>query len=62
MAKLYLKFENSVLKEITMNQAPTTIGRLPDNTVQIDNLAVSGHHAKITWDKDHYEIEEWNVR
>ena len=58
MAKLYLKFENSVLKEITMNQAPTTIGRLPDNTVQIDNLAVSGHHAKITWDKDHYDIED----
>ncbi|HKT50772.1 MAG TPA: FHA domain-containing protein [Candidatus Angelobacter sp.] len=58
MAKLYLKFENSVLKEITMNQAPTTIGRLPDNTVQIDNLAVSGHHARITWDKDHYEIED----
>ena len=58
MAKLYLKFDNSVLKEITMNQAPTTIGRLPDNTVQIDNLAVSGHHAKITWDKDHYEIED----
>jgi pSer/pThr/pTyr-binding forkhead associated (FHA) protein len=58
MAKLYLKFENSVLKEITMNQAPTTIGRLPDNTVQIDNLAVSGHHARITWENDHYQIED----
>jgi pSer/pThr/pTyr-binding forkhead associated (FHA) protein len=58
MAKLYLKFENSVLKEITLNQAATTIGRLPDNTVQIDNLAVSGHHARITWEADHYEIED----
>lgn len=58
MAKLYLKFESSVLKEITLSQAPATIGRLPDNTVQIDNLAVSGHHARITWDKDHYEIED----
>ena len=58
MAKLYLKFENSVLKEITMSQAPTTIGRLPDNTIQIDNLAVSGHHARITWANDHYEIED----
>ncbi len=58
MAKLYLKFESSVLKEITLSQAPTTIGRLPDNTVQIDNLAVSGHHARITWDTDHYEIED----
>ena len=58
MAKLYLKFENSLLKEIRLNQAPTTIGRLPDNTVQIDNLAVSGHHARITWENDHYEIED----
>lgn len=58
MAKLYLKFDSSVLKEITLSQAPATIGRLPDNTVQIDNLAVSGHHARITWDKDHYEIED----
>ncbi len=58
MAKLYLKFDQSVLKEITLSQAPTTIGRLPDNTMQIDNLAVSGHHARITWEKDHYEIED----
>jgi len=58
MAKLYLKFENSVLKEITLSQAATTIGRLPDNTLQIDNLAVSGHHARITWEADHYEIED----
>ncbi|HYX52774.1 MAG TPA: FHA domain-containing protein [Candidatus Limnocylindrales bacterium] len=58
MAKLYLKFDQSVLKEITLSQAPTTIGRLPDNSVQIDNLAVSGHHARITWEKDHYEIED----
>ncbi|HEX2328495.1 MAG TPA: FHA domain-containing protein [Candidatus Angelobacter sp.] len=58
MAKLYLKFDQSVLKEITLSQASTTIGRLPDNGVQIDNLAVSGHHARITWEKDHYEIED----
>lgn len=58
MAKLYLKFDQSVLKELTLSQAATTIGRLPDNSVQIDNLAVSGHHARITWEKDHYEIED----
>lgn len=58
MAKLYLKFEQSVLKEVTLSQAATTIGRLPDNTVQIDNLAVSGHHARISWNQDHYEIED----
>lgn len=58
MAKLYLKFDNSLLKEITLSQAATTIGRLPDNTLQIDNLAVSGHHARITWDQNHYVIED----
>jgi FHA domain len=58
MAKLYLKFDQSVLKEVPLAQAPTTIGRLPDNTLQIDNLAVSGHHAKIYWSEGHYVIED----
>ncbi|HEX7289257.1 MAG TPA: FHA domain-containing protein [Candidatus Angelobacter sp.] len=58
MAKLYLKFDNSVLKEITLSQAATTIGRLPDNTLQIDNLAVSGHHARISWEQGFYVIED----
>ncbi len=60
MAKLALKFEDKVLKEITLGQGLVTIGRLPDNTVQIDNLAVSGHHAKIYWETDHYVIEDNN--
>ena len=58
MAKLALKFEDKVLKEITLGQSLVTIGRLPDNTVQIDNLAVSGHHAKIYWETDHYVVED----
>jgi pSer/pThr/pTyr-binding forkhead associated (FHA) protein len=58
VAKLYLKFDNSVLREITLSQAATTIGRLPDNTLQIDNLAVSGHHARISWEQGFYVIED----
>src|SRR5215467_1725490 len=60
MAKLYLKFEQSdqVLNELVLTQAATTIGRLPDNNLRIDNLAVSGHHARITWEKDHYVVED----
>jgi predicted component of type VI protein secretion system len=58
MAKLYLKFDQSVLKEIPLTQAAATIGRLPDNTLQIDNLAVSGHHARIYWNEGHYVIED----
>ena len=58
MAKLYLKFGDSVLKEHILPQAATTIGRLPDNSLQIDNLAVSGHHAKVFWNDGHFEIED----
>ena len=60
MAKLFLKFEDSVLKEVPLSQNPVTIGRLPDNVIQIDNLAVSGHHAKIYWESDHYVLEDNN--
>src|SRR5260370_41507057 len=48
MAKLYLKFEQQLLKEVTLEPGTLTIGRLPDNKLQIDNLAVSGPHAKVT--------------
>jgi len=59
MAKLYLKFEQQTLKEVPAGQNTViTIGRLPDNSLQIDNLAVSGHHAKIYWDADRYVVED----
>ena len=60
MAKLFLKFEAAVLKEFALAQGVVTIGRLPDNLIQIDNLAVSGHHAKIYWETDHYVLEDNN--
>ena len=61
MAKLYLKFEQAVLKEVTVTQGGmVTVGRLPDNMIQVDNLAVSGHHAKIYWETDHYVVEDNN--
>lgn len=59
MAKLYLKFEQQLLKEFTVSQGgAVTIGRLPDNMIEIDNLAVSGHHARIFWEGDHYVLED----
>ncbi len=60
MAKLYLKYEQAVLKEFSLSEGVVTIGRLPDNLIQVDNLAVSGHHAKIYWDVDHYALEDNN--
>src|SRR5687768_6257998 len=46
MPKLTLQFEGRLLKEYSVGVG-LTIGRLPDNSVVIDNPAVSGHHARI---------------
>ena len=47
MAKLILSMDNLMLKEITLTKERTTIGRKPQNDIQIDNLAISGEHAAI---------------
>ncbi|PCI06898.1 MAG: hypothetical protein COB77_05780 [Gammaproteobacteria bacterium] len=47
MAKLVLSFNGVIAKEYELNKEILTIGRKPDNDIHIDNLAVSGHHAKI---------------
>jgi predicted component of type VI protein secretion system len=58
MPKLLLKFNAAVLKEIPIEKTPLTIGRKPDNDIIIDNLAVSGHHAKIVLQGSVYTIED----
>ncbi len=47
MARLILTFNKQVIKEIPALKESITIGRNEDNTVVIDNLAVSGYHARI---------------
>jgi len=48
MPKLTLKFKNSTLGDFPLQTGHSlTIGRRRNNHVVIDNLAVSGHHAKI---------------
>jgi len=57
MAKLVLKFDEHVLGEYPLD-AEVTIGRLPDNTLVIDNPAVSGHHARVVLEGEDYIIED----
>jgi len=45
--KLILKFKDSVISEYELDQEETTIGRKPENDIHIDNLAVSGRHARV---------------
>src|SRR3990172_1339091 len=47
MAKLILRMDGLILKNYTLAKELTTIGRKPQNDIQIDNLAVSGEHAVV---------------
>jgi len=47
MAKLILSMDGLVLKEIALDKERLSIGRKPQNDIQIDNLAISGEHAVI---------------
>ena len=47
MAKLVLSLNGVVQREHQLNKERMTVGRKPDNDIQIDNLAVSGKHALI---------------
>ena len=47
MAKLILAFNKQVIKEYPFTKDSITMGRQEDNSIVIDNLAVSGYHAKI---------------
>ena len=47
MAKLILSMDGLVLKEIPLVKERMSIGRRPNNDIQIDNLAISGEHAAV---------------
>lgn len=45
--KLEFSFNSSKLAEFLLDKEVMTIGRKEDNDIRIENLAVSGHHARI---------------
>ena len=45
--KLTLKFGESILGEYPLDKETLTIGRKPNNDITVENLAVSGHHARV---------------
>ena len=47
MARLILTFNKQVIKEYPAQKESVTIGRNDDNTIVIDNLAVSGYHTRV---------------
>ena len=58
MAKIVLWFGAQVLKEYELGPQSVKIGRLPDNTVVIDNPAVSSHHARVIHEGGRFVIED----
>jgi len=47
MAQLTLKFKDLILKDVQLADQGKTIGREPGNDVIVENLLVSGYHARI---------------
>ena len=47
MARLILMFNKQVIKEYPLLKDSITIGRNEDNIIAVDNLAVSGYHARV---------------
>lgn len=58
MPKLTLKFDERELRECAVGTHSVSIGRLPDNMIVIDNPAVSGRHARVFREGNHYVVED----
>lgn len=63
MPFLILKSKDSVIERISLNyDKGLNIGMLPDNDLIIDDPAISGHHAEIEAEGDHFYITDRQSR
>jgi predicted component of type VI protein secretion system len=63
MSKLILMFKNMILNAYPLNEGEgLTIGRHPENDIVIQNLAVSGHHARIDRRDGHIQLTDLNSK
>lgn len=58
MAKLLLKFRGQIIREIPLDKAYITVGRIEGNEIIINNLGVSRHHARILREGGEFFIED----
>ena len=47
MTTIQISYNGQIVEDMSLTKETTTIGRKSDNDIHLDNLAVSGHHAKI---------------
>ena len=60
MARLVTISETMEGKVFELTEDKLTIGRLPDNTIRIEENSVSGHHAVLTLSRDDYSCRDLN--
>src|SRR4051794_20125342 len=60
MAKIYIKFNAAVIKEVELSKDIMTFGRKNDNDIPIDSPAISGFHGKILKEGPDYFVEDLN--
>ncbi|MEA3209983.1 MAG: twitching motility two-component system response regulator PilG [Chthoniobacter sp.] len=58
MPALRIKLLNSGEERYALKGERITIGREPDNTIQINDRSVSGHHAELIEFKGHYRLHD----
>ena len=63
MALLALLVDNVVVQRFPLGSSVTTIGRTPDNDIEIDDLAVSSKHAQIvSSDAPYLGLKEYRLK
>ena len=62
MAKVILSLEGSVIREVSLDKERVTIGRKPQNDIQIENLAVSSEHARLEPDQHGWRLVDLGSR
>ncbi len=60
MSYIEVYFNGILQRTAELKDGVATIGRMPDNTVCLDNQGVSSHHAIITKKENRYYIEDIN--
>lgn len=58
MLKITLEFNGKVLETFTVDKPEILIGRSSANDIVIENLAVSGRHARVVRENDQYVLED----
>src|SRR4051812_31503858 len=54
--RVYLSEDNQTTHEL--GEETTTVGRLEDNTIQIEDGSVSSHHAEIAFEGGKYHLHD----